>query len=176
MTEKLIKSKIRVKKHGEVFTPKSIVNLMLNQPEIQEKLNSLTSTFLEPTAGEGAFLIEILRRKLQLALDLSETLTEYEENILIALTSLYGIELLEDNCRRLRMNMLYVFHSIYGKNAMNKFSSKINAKVIKSANVIIQANIVQGNALTYMNNKNEPIILSEWIILPKNILYVKYNV
>lgn len=167
MTEKLIKSKIRVKKHGEVFTPKSIVNLMLNQPEIQEKLNSLTSTFLEPTAGEGAFLIEILRRKLQLALDLSETLTEYEENILIALTSLYGIELLEDNCRRLRMNMLYVFHSIYGKNAMNKFSSKINAKVIKSANVIIQANIVQGNALTYMNNKNEPIILSEWIILPK---------
>ena len=39
MTEKLIKSKIRVKKHGEVFTPKSIVNLMLNQPEIQEKLN-----------------------------------------------------------------------------------------------------------------------------------------
>ena len=57
MTEKLIKSKIRVKKHGEVFTPKSIVNLMLNQPEIQEKLNSLTSTFLEPTAGEGAFLI-----------------------------------------------------------------------------------------------------------------------
>ena len=167
MTEKLIKSKIRVKKHGEVFTPKSIVNLMLNQPEIQEKLNSLTSTFLDPTAGEGAFLIEILRRKLQLALDLSETLTEYEENILIALTSLYGIELLEDNCRRLRMNMLYVFHSIYGKNAMNKFSSKINAKVIKSANVIIQANIVQGNALTYMNNKNEPIILSEWIILPK---------
>lgn len=171
MTEKLIKSKIRVKKHGEVFTPKSIVNLMLNQPEIQEKLNSLTATFLEPAAGEGAFLLEILRRKLRLALDLSETLIEYEENILIALTSLYGIELLEDNCRRLRMNMLYVFHAIYGKNVMRKFSAKVNKKVINSAKVIIRANIVQGDALNYINNKNEPIILSEWIVLP-----IKYRV
>lgn len=171
MTEQLIKSKERVKNHGEVFTPKKVVDFMLNQPEIQEKLKSLTSTFLEPAAGEGAFLLEILRRKLQLALKLSENIKEYEENLLIALTSLYGIELLEDNCRRLRINMLYEFHSAYGTNIMQKFSAKINPKVIRSAKVIIRANIVQGDALKYINNKNEPIILSEWTILP-----VKYGV
>lgn len=171
MTEQLIKSKERVKNHGEVFTPQKIVDFMLSQPEIQEKLQSLTATFLEPAAGEGAFLLEILRRKLQLALNLSETATEYEENILIALTSIYGIELLEDNCRQLRMNMLYEFHSAYGTNIMQKFSAKINTKVINSAQVIIQANIVQGDALKYTNNKNEPIILSEWTVLP-----IKYGV
>ena len=38
MKEKLIKSVDRVKGHGEVFTPKSVVDLMLNQPEIIEML------------------------------------------------------------------------------------------------------------------------------------------
>ncbi|WP_303691324.1 N-6 DNA methylase [Megamonas hypermegale] len=171
MEKQLIKSKARVKNHGEVFTPQKIVDFMLNQPEIQEKLQSLTATFLEPAAGEGAFLLEILRRKMQLALNLSETATEYEENILIALTSLYGIELLEDNCRQLRMNMLYEFHSSYGKNIMQKFSAKINSKIIRSAKVIIRANIVQGDALKYTNNKNEPIIFSEWTVLP-----IKYGI
>lgn len=171
MTEKLIKSKERVKNHGEVFTPKKVVDFMLNQPEIQEKLKSLTSTFLEPAAGEGAFLIEILRRKLQLATDLSKTINEYEENLLIALTSLYGIELLEDNCQQLQVNMFYEFYSAYEKNIMQKYSTKLNQKVIDSAKVIIQANIVQGDALKYTNNKNEPIILSEWTVLP-----VKYGI
>lgn len=167
MAERIIKSKQRVKVHGEVFTPQEIVDFMLNQPEIQEKLKSLTSTFLEPAAGEGAFLLEILRRKMQLALKMSSTIEEYEENALIALSSLYGIELLIDNCQKLRGNLLYEFHKFYGEGCMHKFSVVINPNVIKSAKTIINANMVQGDALKYTNDKGEPIIFSEWTILPK---------
>ncbi len=67
MSEKIIKSADRVKNVGEVFTPKKTVDFMLDQPEVKAKVNSLTATFLEPSAGEGAFLVEILRRKLAYA-------------------------------------------------------------------------------------------------------------
>lgn len=67
MSEKIIKSADRVKNIGEVFTPKKTVDFMLDQPEVKAKVNSLTATFLEPSAGEGAFLVEILRRKLAYA-------------------------------------------------------------------------------------------------------------
>ena len=65
MSEQIIKSKKGVQKHGEVFTPKKTVNQMLDIPEIKEACESLT-TFLEPSAGEGAFLVEILKRKLNM--------------------------------------------------------------------------------------------------------------
>lgn len=43
----LIKSKERVQKHGEVFTPDWMVKKMLSYPEIQEKLQDMHATFLE---------------------------------------------------------------------------------------------------------------------------------
>ena len=45
MNERIIKSTDRVKDLGEVFTPKKIVDLMLNQPEITAKINDLHATF-----------------------------------------------------------------------------------------------------------------------------------
>ena len=169
MAEQIIKSKDRVKSHGEVFTPRCVVDFMLNQPEIREKVNSLTATFLEPAAGEGAFLVEILHRKLQRALDLSGSMDEYGENCLIALSSLYGIELLEDNCKWLRVNMMYEFHDEYGKGARQKFFAYVDSRVLKSADTVIRVNMVQGDALKYTNSLGEPIVVSEWKLLPQKV-------
>jgi hypothetical protein len=56
-----IKSKARVRDLAEVYTAEREVRAMLDLvPEF-----SLTQTFLEPACGNGNFLIEILRRKLQ---------------------------------------------------------------------------------------------------------------
>ena len=60
----LIKSKERVQNHGEVFTPKWMVQKMLAEPAIQEKIKDIHATFLEPSAGEGAFLVEIIHQRL----------------------------------------------------------------------------------------------------------------
>ncbi|CAM3156095.1 N-6 DNA methylase [Sporolactobacillus spathodeae] len=163
--EKLIKSSQRVREHGEVFTPKRIVKLMLDQKELQENLHSLTATFLEPAAGEGAFLTEILHRKLCLAEKMSATLAEYEQNSLIALSSLYGIELLEDNVEMLVMNMFGVFYRAYLKQ-VEHYTGTDNRHVIDSAKIIIQANMAQGDALKQTTTNGRPIIFSEWQLLP----------
>ena len=57
-----IKSKQRVTDHGEVFTNEREVNAMLDL--VKQETERIDSRFLEPACGEGAFLTEILRRKL----------------------------------------------------------------------------------------------------------------
>lgn len=165
MTEKIIKSSDRVKDIGEVFTPKKTVNFMLDQPEIKEKVNSLTATFLEPSAGEGAFLVEILRRKLDYAKAQSQTTKEMQNNFLLVLSTLYGIELMEDNIEMLVMNMNNVFRDMY----FNTFEAEDQStKILKSAQTIISANMSQGDALTRKTVTGKPIIFSEWKPIGKN--------
>lgn len=163
--ERLIKSSKRVKDHGEVFTPRRIVALMLDQPEIKQVLSSLTATFLEPAAGEGAFLTEILSRKLALASQLSDSIETFEQNSLIALTSLYGIELLVDNTELLVMHMYRVFYQEYLRQ-ISKYHASENKKVVKSTLTILKANLVQGDALTGKNKNGDDIVFSEWTLLP----------
>lgn len=162
MTENLIKSADRVKDHGEVFTPRRIVNLMLDQPEIAAKINDLYATFLEPSAGEGAFLTELVSRKMKVALEKSSSAKEYGINCLIALSSLYGIELLEDNVEVLVMNMNDTFRDEYRQQIGKSFNDEPDQKVLKSAKVIIRANMAQGDALKRTTSDGSPIIFSEW--------------
>ena len=173
--ERLIKSNDRVKDIGEVFTPQRIVDFMLNQPEISAKVNDLRATFLEPSAGEGVFLVEILKRKMKVAFEESKNIAEFEDNSLLALTSLYGIELMEDNVEMLVMNMFQEFVTDYLSRIQTLSSdAKQNERVIKSAKVIIRANMAQGNALTYKTSTDDPIIFSEWDTFSKNgRLYVQ---
>lgn len=53
MAENLIKSKQRVQKHGEVFTPSWMVQKMLDTPGIKEACETVSATFLEPAAGNS---------------------------------------------------------------------------------------------------------------------------
>ena len=165
MTEKIIKSADRVKDIGEVFTPKKTVDFMLDQPEINEKVNSLTATFLEPSAGEGAFLVEILRRKMEYAKSQSKTNDELQKNFLLVLSTLYGIELMEDNVEMLVMNMNNTFRDVYFTSIDH---ADQNNKILKSAQTIISANMAQGDALTRKTATGEPIIFSEWKPIGKN--------
>lgn len=161
MNEKIIKSADRVKNNGEVFTPNRIVKLMLGQPEIQAKIHELFATFLEPSAGEGAFLVELLKQKMAVALSKSTSATTYSRNCLIALSSLYGIEYLEDNVEMLVMNMITTFNQLYVQDITN-FAKKPNQHVLESAKVIIRTNMAQGDTLKYVNADGKPILLSEW--------------
>ena len=96
-----VKSKERVQKHGEVFTPVWVVKDMLNL--LPKDCWSPEKTFLEPACGEGAFLIEIYKRKLQnIKAKLQDDL---EWQVAIATSSIYGIELLEDNTNHCKQNL-----------------------------------------------------------------------
>lgn len=162
MGERIIKSAERVKNHGEVFTPREIVDLMLDQPEITTKVNDLHATFLEPAAGEGAFLTELLIRKMDVVLKRSDDAASFGTNCLIGLSTLYGIEILEDNVEALVMNMNDTFRDYYHEIMKDKFDEQPSSKVLKSAKIIIKANMAQGDTLKRITSDGSPIIFSEW--------------
>lgn len=62
-------SKERVKENGEVFTPDSIVMDMLNMTNETFKSDDVRQfvgrTYLEPSCGDGQFLIRILSEKME---------------------------------------------------------------------------------------------------------------
>ncbi|ENH96615.1 methyltransferase [Gracilibacillus halophilus YIM-C55.5] len=162
MEEIGIKNKHRVQKHGEVFTPKKIVKSMLEIQEVNEACKSLTSTFLEPSAGEGAFLTAILERKLNIVVEqYNDGLERFENYSLLTLTSLYGIELLEDNAQTCVLNMFQVYYDIY-KEQVQLHNGELKKKVLDSAKEIISSNIRQGDFLSRNTIDGKPLVFSEW--------------
>ncbi|MCB4716199.1 methylase [Limosilactobacillus fermentum] len=156
---KLIKSKERVQNHGEVFTPKWMVQKMLAEPAIQAKLQDLHATFLEPSAGEGAFLVEILHQKLNYV-DQTASKTNWPKQALWALMSIYGIELLQDNLIKARTAMMEVVINHYQAVMQKKLTSSTD--FYKAVKFVIHTNIVQGNTLEYTNKEGQLIEFSHW--------------
>ena len=93
-----IKSKDRVANHGEVFTNIREVNAMLDL--VKDETHRIDSRFLEPACGTGNFLIEVLRRKLEVVESrYKKSKIEFERYSILALSSIYGIDILEDNLK-----------------------------------------------------------------------------
>lgn len=155
----LMKSKHRVQKHGEVFTPQWVVDKMLAIPGIKEKTEDVFATFLEPSAGEGAFLLAIEDMKLQFVTD-NYSGDLWNRYALWVLSGIYGIELLEDNLAEARQNMLELFADHY--RAVHGAPLPKRSDLYKSAKTIIRANVVQGDTLTRKNNSGEEIVFSQW--------------
>lgn len=148
---------------------------MLDLPNIREACENVTSTFLEPAAGEGTFLVEILKRKMKMVVkNYGDDLTRYENYSLLALSTLYGVELLEDNAQKCVMNMYQVYYESYLQQAFGH-GEKVKNKVLDSAKLIISKNIAQGNFLTKLSANGNPIVFSEWqpINIRKNTKTIK---
>lgn len=93
---KQVKTKKRVRDYGEVYTPQHIVNDMLDL--VKHETERIDSRFLEPACGNGNFLAEILRRKLAVVSSrYSKSQIEWERYAVIAVSSIYGVDILEDN-------------------------------------------------------------------------------
>ena len=157
--EKQVISKQRVTDHGEVFTNKREVNAMLDL--VKQETERIDSRFLEPACGTGNFLAEILERKLQVVESRYEKIQlEYERNAVLAVSSIYGIDILEDNVAECRNRLLEIFLNRY----QAKFKSVVNPECTRSIQYILQRNIIWGNALDLMTVGNAPeqIVFSEW--------------
>ena len=160
--EVLIKSRKRVQQHGEVFTPKDVVDSMVSLPGLEEALLRPETTVLEPGVGEGAFLVNILQRRLQQTLaKFAGDIARFESFALYNLSTLYGIEILEDNTKKCVMNLYETFLDSY-KQVCQLLHFHPKDKVKRSAQTIISANIVQGDFIKRVQANGGPIILSEW--------------
>lgn len=172
-SEKLIKSKERVQKHGEVFTPSWMVQKMLDTEGVKEACENLIATFLEPAAGDGNFLVAILRRKLTMVSEqYNSSIRQYTHYSLYALSTLYGIELLEDNAQMCVMNLFEVYKDFY-EESVKKHNEKQSENTLSNAKFIISKNIVQGNFLTRKLSSGDPIVFSEWEMTKQTTTMIK---
>ena len=165
-----IKSKQRVADHGEVFTNPREVNAMLDL--VKPETERLDSRFLEPACGTGNFLIEILRRKLEVCERRVHckqyTQLQYEQNALLAISSIYGIELLADNTEACRLRLLDYFCQQYRR----LFGDKVKPECERGARFLLQRNIIQGDALTYhrTDHPEQWIVVSGWRMIGQGMV------
>lgn len=133
--EKLIKSRERVKKFAEVYTPVRVVKMMCDMlgDENPDAWAVLENTFLEPACGNGNFLVEIFERKLKLCKGVPDGL--------IALRCIYGIDIQSDNVEESRQRLFDMF--------INAFPTATLAD-ITAAEMILEQNIICGDSLKIM--------------------------
>lgn len=167
---KQVKSRERVQQHGEVFTNEREVNAMLDL--VKHETERIDSRFLEPACGDGNFLAEILRRKLRVCRGYVEqgknTQLEYEKNAVLAVSSMYGIELLPDNAMACRKRLFRIFSDEY--HALYK--EGIKSECLDSIRYLLSKNIIIGDALNYhrVDRPDEWIVISEWSLLGSGMM------
>lgn len=148
-----IRSKQRVADHGEVFTPKWLVENMLDL--VKGETARIDSRFLEPACGSGNFLVPILQRKLAaVAIKYGKSEFERRQYALLAVMSIYGIELLDDNIDECRANLLEVFADYLNLDESND--------LYRAASFVLSCNLIHGDALTMRTHEGEPITFAEW--------------
>jgi hypothetical protein len=149
----LVKSKQRVADHGEVFTPAWMVEAMLDL--VKGETERIDSRFLEPACGDGNFLVAVLRRKLA-AVELKYGQSDFERRhyALLGLMCIYGIELLSDNIRECRANLLKIFAEY--------LHLEPSDELYHAAVCVLAINLVHGNAQTMLAWDNSPITFAEW--------------
>ena len=165
MEEKIIKSKKRMEDFGEVNTNSNIVSKMVDLVNIE--FEKLDSKFLEPACGDGNFLCEVLNRKMESVKSKHfKQQIDYEKFSIQACSSIYGIELLDDNVTNARLRLNEIFNSHYSKNFI-----ELNDNVIKSVQKIFELNIVQGDALSFRCGKklDKSIVLPEWSLIDNSL-------
>lgn len=150
MPEKQVKSKQRVADHGEVFTNEREVKAMCDL--VKQETERIDSRFLEPACGEGAFLTEILRRKLAVVKNkYGKSPFDYERYAVLAITSIYGVDILEDNTEICRQKLFEIWNMEYTANA----KSQANDQCRETVKFILRKNILCGDALDELLSGHE---------------------
>jgi hypothetical protein len=161
-----IKSKERVSKHGEVYTSIREVNNMLDL--VKQETERLDSRFLEPACGDGNFLVEILNRKLKIVQGrYKKSQLEFERNSIIAISSIYGVDILQDNAIECRERLFKIFDEVYTK----LYQTNCKEEFRKSIKFLLKRNVLWGDALDFTNPETkEPVIFSEWTAIKGSMI------
>lgn len=158
--KRIVKSRDRVRAYGEVFTPRHMVDQMLDlvSDALEDGPAFVDKTFLEPAAGDGNFLVAILHRKLR-AIEKRLSPDVWADESLFALASIYGIELLEDNHEEARAAMVAEFVDFHTR---HDAPLDPDSNLMRAARFLVDTNIIRGNTLTGRDWRGEEIQFSWW--------------
>jgi hypothetical protein len=136
---------------------------------VKQETERIESRFLEPACGTGNFLTEILERKLRVVeTRYKKSQLEYERNAVLAVSSIYGIDILIDNVMECRKRLFNIFDQKYS----SLFKKKAKDKCRNSVKYMLLRNIIWGDALTLktVDVNSQPIVFSEWSPVNGSIL------
>jgi hypothetical protein len=154
-----VRTKKRVSDHGEVLTGQREVNAMIDL--VKQETERIDSRFLEPACGDGNFLTAILESKLTVVgKRYSKSQLDFERYAVLAVSSVYGIDILPDNVRDCRRRLFEVFEANYTR----FFGAAGKDDCREAVRFILERNIVWGDALTLRTIGENPtyIVFSEW--------------
>ena len=136
---------------------------------VKQEAERIESRFLEPACGNGNFLTVILERKLSVVEKrYSKSQRDYEFYAVLAVSSIYGIDLLEDNIQMCRQRLFEIFDAYY----LRIFKRKTKEQCREAVRFILDHNIIWGDALTLRTVGEKPgyIVFSEWSPVNSSLL------
>lgn len=153
---KIERTKERIKQTGEVFTPLPLVDEILSK--LDDSVWSPEKTFIDPSCGDGNFLVRVIAWKMW-----------KESTAKQALSTTYGVELMEDNANHARQRLLT---NAFAASNWYKQSDQLfphmtyeeeyaisddpqYKKFVKKYKTIVDKNVVCHDALTYDYNFGE---------------------
>ena len=89
MKDNIKRTKERIKDTGEIFTPTELVQKMLDKLDYDWENHDHTKTWLDPTCGNGQFLVELARRG-------------------IKAKNIYGVDIMPDNVEETKRRLLSI--------------------------------------------------------------------
>lgn len=104
-----------------------------------------TGTVLEPSFGNGNFLVEIYKRKLALC--------HTEQDVLRAVRSVYGVELLSDNVREAKKRLWEI---------INACGIPLSETTMLKITIAMNVNLQQGDMLTMTKADGSPLCFIDW--------------
>ncbi len=141
---------------------------------VEHETRRVESRFLEPACGTGNFLVEVLRRKLAVVTGkYGKSRPRWEPWAVLAVSSVYGVDILLDNVLACRERLLGVVEAEHARLFPMKPAERDRlllfpeAEEERSAAVhavwfLLNQNIVHGDALTMTRGDGEPIVFPEW--------------
>lgn len=120
---------------------------------VSDEVERLDSTILEPACGEGAFILKIFDRKMDVINSYHWSGWVKEFFTLRIVSSIYGVDIQKDNVSICRRNL--------EQEVLNNFSAP-SMNFSKMLREILNKNIICGNTLTAMSTRKKPLVFSEW--------------
>ena len=143
---------------------------------LPRSVSKIESRYLETSVGEGAFLVEILYRKLNLVFTTFNENLEREFFTVVALSNIYGLELLRDNVEITKTRLEMVIKDFF----IDKYNIEVSENFFDVIKKILDINIINMDSMKFKvpmfdeNNKilldsngeivynNELALISEW--------------
>lgn len=137
-----IKSKDRIRDLAEVYTSDKEINAILDL--LGDVSFNIDYRYLEPSCGNGNFLVAILERKMKKVCSQYKKIQEFEFYSLKAISSLYGVDIDKENIEEAKNRMKDVI--------IDRFSDSLNTKkpnygFYKSVDYILKKNIIKGDMI-----------------------------